>query len=342
MWVLDRFLIGVGAFLGGVLAVSVFHLPQGILYVASLTLGVGGALSFQYPRARTFAVVSLLFCIGFIRAAHGPISFAFFDPARRVLESVGQSFGAQILRALPEPHASYLAGIVIGAQSAIPYSLKEAFRKTGTAHLIALSGYNVSVVVEYMGFITRSLWWSLFGVFFFVLATGASSSVVRAALMAGLVFLARHYGYEYGARNALLAAVVVMVFFNPSILTGDISFQLSVAATGGLIAFSRMLEKRLYFIPKKFQLRESLATTLAAQVATFPIIFYYFGGYSVWSPLVNALILGSIPLTMLLGFLVGIVGYIHPYLAVIVGWPAYLLLSYQLFIIRFFAAFHVG
>ena len=337
----DIFLWGAAAFLLGIGCALTFSVPGVLITYVSVFLAVFIAFSVYFKNLRFFAVCLFLLLLGVVRGVNGPIAFGLLDPVRRPLESAGESFGGNILRALPEPHASYLAGVVIGARSTIPYDLKEAFRKTGTSHLIALSGYNVSVIIEYIGFVTRSLWFSLGGILFFVLATGASSSVVRAAIMGSLVFFARHYGYEYGARNALSAAIVVMVFFSPPILLLDIGFQLSVGATAGLIAFSEYFQKKLTLVPEKFRIRESLATTLAAQLATLPIIFYYFGGVSLWSPVVNTLILGTIPLTMFLGFLVGVAGYISSYLSVIIAWPAYLILGYQLFIIRFFASINV-
>src|SRR3989344_22956 len=283
------------------------------------------------------AVILFAFSFGMVRAVHGPISFAYLDPLMFYLGEFRDMFSLKLSRALPEPHASYLGGLLVGARSQIPFEVYEAFRKTGTSHLVALSGYNVTIIVSYLGKIFSSLWFPIVGILFFTLATGAQSSLVRAALMGVLALAARGFGHEYAAGNALGAAVVLMLFFDPTLLLGDIGFQLSIAATAGLIYFSPGIARFLGRVPQVWGLRENLSLTLAAQLATLPILFYYFGTVSFVAPITNVLVLMVIPLTMLFGFFVGIAGFIHPVLAALFAQPTWLLLTYQLSVIQFFA-----
>jgi competence protein ComEC len=128
-----------------------------------------------------------------------------------------------------------------------------------------------------------------------------------------------------------------MVWWNPNVLVFDLGFQLSFLATIGLVLWEQKFENRLWWIPKFLQLRASAATTLAAQAAVLPLIWYAFGTISWISPLVNTLALMTIPWAMLFGFLTGLTGFLSSTLAFILGWFAYLFLSYELGVISFFA-----
>lgn len=325
------------AFLAGVGFTSLFLLAYWLFLFFSGALAVFVARAFLESRRIPAAIILGAFLFGIARGVGEPVSFAFLDTPRHSLEAVRDGFIENISRALPEPQAAYLAGITVGARSDLPYDIKQAFRQTGTSHIIALSGYNVTIVAEYMAKLFGSVWLSVAGIILFVLATGAASSVVRAAIMGVLVLVARSYGRDYNIQNSLLVAVALMVFADPSILFGDIGFQLSVGATAGLVWLEPRLTRHLSRVPKRFGIRESLSATLAAQAATLPLILYYFGRFSILSPLVNVLVLGAIPATMFFGFVIGVTGFLHPYIALIAAWPAYLLLSYQLWIIQFFA-----
>ncbi len=283
----------------------------------------------------------VIFALLALRAFYAPIAFNGLLVYTRPLERVRDAFVNNLSYALPEPHAAYLSGLLVGVRSHMPYALKDAFRATGTSHLTALSGYNVTIIVQYLGLFSRSLWLPLGGIVLFVLATGAASSLVRAAIMGVLVVLAKKYGHAYSAYNALLAAVVVMLFFDPTLLWNDIGFQLSVAATFGLIWLSPYFAKILRWVPTYYHVRESVVQTLAAQVATMPLVLFYFGMPSPFSPVVNILVSLVIPLTMFFGFVVGIVGFFSHALSMLFAWPAFLLLSYQLSVIQFFAKVHV-
>lgn len=325
----SKFLWGLAIFLAGIVLGLNFEAYPIFFVLFGLMLGV----SIFEPRL----ILVLIFLVGLIRPSFSPIQFTFLDPLEALLAEVNQSFVSSLSRVLPEPHSSYLAGLLLGARSTIPLELREAFRETGTSHLTALSGFNVTIIVGAISKIFSSIWLSIFGIFLFVLLTGASSSVLRAAIMGSLVFFARHYGYAYNIRNALVFTAAVMVFISPTILIDDIAFQLSVLATAGLIYFTGPIERRLKLLPRKLKIRDAAATTLAAQIATLPLIFFYFGTVSPVAPLVNTLVLPTIPATMLFGFLAGLAGYFGYFIGVLVAWPSYLLLSYQLGIIKLFS-----
>jgi len=161
---------------------------------------------------------------------------------------------------------------------------------------------------------------------------------VRAAIMGILVLLARQSGRSYSARNALVLAGGIMVFLNPKILRFDIGFQLSFLATAGLIWLAPVFEKWFAKLPRALVFKEILIATLSAQLAVLPLILFYFGQLSFVSPLANLAVLVLIPSTMLVGFLAGGLGMIWLVSAKIFGWLVWLLLSVQIFLIKFFAA----
>jgi competence protein ComEC len=180
----------------------------------------------------------------------------------------------------------------------------------------------------------------------FVMLVGAPASAVRAGIMGGLVVFARATGRLSDGFHALLLSGAAMVFLQPGIIS-DIGFQLSVGATAGLIAFSGSLEQRLRFVPSLFGMRSSLASTLAATTMTQPIILLYFGQASLIAPFVNLLVLPLIPITMLLGLVVCIIGGILPVFAPFVAWISWVPLAAVLNIVAAgaslpFAAYRIG
>ena len=246
---------------------------------------------------------------------------------------------------LPEPQASFLAGLLLGVRRGIPDDLMEAFNLTGTTHIIAISGYNVTIVAALlMSFLIvltiprpYTFWLAVIGILLFTILTGASPSVVRAAIMGILVLVALKAGRLSNVTNAIILTGCLMLLINPKILRADVGFQLSFLATLGIVYFSPILEKRLQGIPNTLEMRNSLLMTISAQLAAVPIIVYNFERLSLIAPLANVLILPVIPLTMLAGFIPGLVGFVWLGLAKILAWPAWLFLTYEIKIAEWLA-----
>ncbi len=198
---------------------------------------------------------------------------------------------------LPEPEASLAIGILLGVRRRMSQEFYQSLANTGTMHIIAASGYNVAVVggalmaiaVRLVGR-TGGVGVGVVGIWLYVLLAGGSASVVRAGIMGSLTLMAYYWGRPTEAKRLLWVAAGVMLLINPLYIV-DIGFQLSIAATAGL----------LYFSPKvDGWLREYLYPTLAASVATAPIIWYHFGRLAWITPVANMLVLPLVPLTMLL------------------------------------------
>src|SRR3989344_2085824 len=248
-----------------------------------------------------------------------------------------------ISKVTPEPHSAFLGGITIGARESLPKDLEEKFRTTGVAHIVALSGYNITIVAEtimlFFGFLPQYLAISggVIGVILFAVMTGASATVLRASIMALLVLTAKATGRIYTVSWALFLAGFFMVWQNPKILRFDTSFQLSFLATLGLIYISPIVKNKLGFVTDKFNLREIFSATISAQIAVLPLLVYKTGLISIVGLPVNFLILPFIPLTMFFGFATGIMGMISSLLSLPFAWISYVLLQYELFIVDIFA-----
>ena len=208
---------------------------------------------------------------------------------------------------MPEPEAALAAGILLGVRSSIDPAINDAFARAGLTHVVAISGWNIAIVAAIAAAASRPLtrlpsgrWLAaiaaMSAVAAYVLLTGASPSVVRAALMAGALLLARLGGTRSHAMSALMLAALLMLAVSPAI-AWDVGFQLSALATAGLIWFGAAFAARLNRWPAL--VREPVALTLAAQVTTLPVILLNFERLSLIAPAANVLVVPLVPLVML-------------------------------------------
>ncbi len=260
------------------------------------------------------------------------------NPLITLLLKTKQLFIGQIERVLPEPQRSLLLGILIGAKKTLPDDVVQNFNNTGTSHIVAVSGYNIAVIIFALAslakFIGRksSFWISVALIAVYVVMAGASASVLRAAIMGGLLLVSLTIGRLYRIIPALCFAALLMLLVNPKILFYDVGFQLSFLATLGIILFVPLLESLTQKISNPFQLKTMLLATCSAIIATGPLILLQFERFSLVAPLVNILILPVIPATMLFGFLS-----IIPFIGYGFGFISQGLLWYELAITRLFA-----
>jgi len=253
----------------------------------------------------------------------------------------------QINKLLPEPQSSFLGGLLYGAKSSLPTDLVQAFNRTGTTHIIAISGYNITILAAALAALLKGLriprkktfWIVVSGIVFFVIMTGASASVVRAGIMGLIVLYAKQIGRLSQVGRIIIFTAFLMLLFKPRILFFDVGFQLSFAATLGLIYISPILEKYFVKFPSRFGIKESLLSTMAAIIATTPLILFSFGRFSTVAPLVNILILPTIPYTMALGFFAVIASIIFMPLGQIVAYVTWLPLTYIIKIVEWFESF---
>jgi competence protein ComEC len=219
-------------------------------------------------------------------------------------------------RVVPEPEAALGAGILLGVRASISPEINEAFTRAGLTHVIAISGWNIAIVVAVIAALARPLarrpggrWTTasiaVSAVAGYVVLVGASPSVVRAALMAGCMLVARLGGSRAHAASALELAALLMLVIAPAVLW-DVGFQLSLLATAGLIWFGAPVERRLARWPA--WIREPVALTLAAQLTTLPVILVNFERLSLVAPIANVLVVPIVPLAMLFSAIASLFG----------------------------------
>ncbi|MGZ6312583.1 MAG: ComEC/Rec2 family competence protein, partial [Candidatus Limnocylindrales bacterium] len=222
------------------------------------------------------------------------------DPAA-ILGRIRDWLGDRLTSVLPEPQAGLAAGIVVGLRERVARDVAADFTTAGLSHIVAISGWNIALVGGVLAALLRALprrrrsLAVLAAIVAYTLLAGAGPSVVRAALMAGLVLVARDVGRPGRAAAVLGLAVALMLLLDPRTVA-DPGFQLSAAATAGLIVWSGPLGAGLaHRLPARTPrwLLETLAVSLAAQAATLPLVLFDFGRLSLVAPLAN---LAAVPL----------------------------------------------
>lgn len=247
---------------------------------------------------------------------------------------------------IPEPQASLANGLLFGGNR-LSKEKQAVFSKTGMTHIVAVSGYNVTIIAQYLMMLgilfglwrQQAFYFAFLGIVLFVAMIGFPSSAVRAGVMGLLILWAIKNGRLASADNAIVLAGVIMLLINPLLLRWDIGFQLSFLATIGLIKLAPFWERYLVGKNKCLGLTEIILMTISAQIFVLPIIFYNFHSFSAISILANTLVLPIIPLTMLFVALTLIFGLILYPLAIVFGWISYFLLKYEIGIIDYLADF---
>ena len=261
--------------------------------------------------------------------------------------TIKEKFENAIGKVLPEPHASLAQGLLLGGSS-MSNDLKADFAKTGTSHIVAISGFNISVIIKIfhdglLWILPRSLafYFGLIGVGAFVILTGASASVVRAAIMGSLFLLAKQLGRRSKIVVSLLVSALVMILINPYILQADLGFQFSFLSVLGLIYLAPIFEKKILqtrFIKKiPYFLVQIFAATVAAQIMVLPLSIKSFDQFSVIAPIVNVLVLPVIYVAMLFSFMAGFGTIISIWFGKLLAGFAWVVLQYMLVLVNWFA-----
>ena len=250
-----------------------------------------------------------------------------------LLDRARQKFTSGLRNSMPEPTASFTSGILIGQRSSLTSKWQDIIRDAGLMHIIAVSGYNLTILVRFSKRLLRKqsryqiLIASSLLVSTFVLITGMSPSILRATIVVALLQLSWFYGRKIHPLVLLTLSAALSVLYDPFQLWRSVGWYLSFAAFFGVIIMAPLL------IPKKRDkslLWMLVAESFAAGIMTLPIIAVVFGRVSVVGILANLLVTPLVPLAMLLSFIAGLAGWLIPAIS---GWfalPARFLLTYML------------
>ncbi|MBI4089258.1 MAG: ComEC/Rec2 family competence protein [Candidatus Levybacteria bacterium] len=258
------------------------------------------------------------------------------------ISNVRQKLISLFSKTLPSPFGSLMLGIIFGIKSSMSKEFADNLKFSGVYHVIAASGMNVTLIGGFISsflafFLKRqmALLISILGIIFYAVLGGLEPSIVRAAIMGIIVFSAQILGRQTLAVNSLFLAGFAMLFISPSLIS-DIGFQLSFVATLGILYIKPFLErgKRVKVIERMGSLE--ILTTIAAQIATLPILLANFGAYSAYSVLVNGLVLWTVPILMAIGGISAIFGLVIEPLGQLIIYLCYPLLIYFETVVNFF------
>jgi competence protein ComEC len=276
--------------------------------------------------------------------------------------SLKNSLSRSIAQTMPEPAASLAQGVVLGIRYNIPQPVKDDFARTGTAHLLAISGLHLSILAGILLSLGIRLfgkkryiyiWLALGVIWLYAIITGLNPPVVRGAIMASLFLSAELLGRQRTAVTSLAFAAAIMVAVDPLILR-DAAFQLSFLGMAGLIFIApplmnlgrRIVDKTIgeegAVASIATIVTDSFSVTLAAIIAVWPVVAHYFGIVSLVGPLATFLALPALPALIVLGAAGGIIGLVFLPIAQGIGWLAWLFASYMLLIVKGLAALPVS
>ncbi len=238
-----------------------------------------------------------------------------------------------ILETSLDPSAfGLVAGIVLGSRSGLTGDDMQIFQASGVSHIVVLSGFNVTIVAVAITFFCNFLGikknhsgiMAIIGIGLFVLFAGMTPSVVRAGIMACILVLIQMSSLRYESWRALLYAVVVMSTLNPRIVLFDAGFQLSVFATIGIVCLAPKLKKYFHYIPKQYEIRDTIVSTLCAIIATLPILVISLHSFSAMSLVSNILIVPIVSVVMCIGFCVivftPLVSFLGDFFSILLYW----------------------
>ena len=260
---------------------------------------------------------------------------------------IRNAFENNINKVIPQPEGALAGGLLFGGNAGLSKEIQNDFSRTGMTHIVAVSGYNVTIIAEYLIILAiafglwrrQAIWFALVGITLFVIMSGLPASAVRAGVMGGTLLWAMKNGRLASSENAIIFAAAVMLWMNPLLLRYDVGFQLSFLATLGIVVSSPFWEKSFIKKHRALGISEAIALSLSAQIFVLPIIAYNFHITSLISLLANVFILPIIPLSMLLVFLVSLSGFIFAPLSLVLAWLAFLALTYEIKLIHILAAF---
>jgi len=231
-----------------------------------------------------------------------------------------------------EPQGSFLSAVLLGIKYQIPKEIRFWFAQSGIVHILAISGLHVAILCQILLiFFTnvllisreKAFWPTALLVILFVLLAGIPSSAIRAAIMGLSLIWTQKIGRPQSGKRIVLYAATIMLLLNPKLLSADIGFQLSFLAVLGIGFFYSFFNN----IFKKIPFKEFLSVSLSAQIFVLPLILYYFGNLSLIGVIINIIVLPLMPFIMILGFSFGLLGLFSIFLARIISYPLWFLIT---------------
>ncbi len=247
-----------------------------------------------------------------------------------------------IKRIYPKEEAIFLGWILLGAREELSEELKKDFNNSGLTHLIAVSGFNITILIIFFSYTLKFV-----PVFFrtiliiawiviFTILVWDTAPVVRASIMWVIWYIVLISGRKNNPLSIILLTAVIMVIFSPLSLNYDVSFHLSFLAVLGIIYTQDFFNKIFFFLPKAFSIKEALVLTMASLSFTLPVMIFNFWQISFLAPISNVLVTWTIPIAMFLWFLSILIYWFSAFLWGIIWYITWILLKYDITIVHIF------
>ncbi len=258
------------------------------------------------------------------------------------LEKLRQKFMASVRSNVPPALSGFGIGLLVGAKSLIPGDLQDDMSAVGLSHVVAASGYNLTILVIAMRRLLAGV--SIFGataaaswlIGAFIVISGFSAAIFRASMVSSISLLTSFYGYKVSPITLISIPAIITLAWNPDFLFRDLGWQLSFTAFFGVLILAPLFEAR--WIKRPSMLKSLLIESTCAHLMTLPLIMWRFENLSIIAPITNIFVLPFIPLAMLLTFITGLAGImLPPSISSLVGLPTIGLLGYCIGVAQWFA-----
>lgn len=242
----------------------------------------------------------------------------------------------------PKNEAIFLAWILLWARESLPEDLKANFNNSWLTHFIAVSGFNITILIIFFSFIFKSLPTFLktilitVVIILFTLLVWDTAPVIRASIMGLLAYYILMSGRKWSILTILMFTAFLMAIHSPFILNYDISFALSFLAVFGIVYSQNLWKKVFNFMPETLAIREAFILTMSALTFTLPIMLLNFGQVSVLAPFANVAVTWTIPIAMFLWFLSIILYIINPIFWYIIWYLDWVFLKWDMLVVNFF------
>lgn len=331
---------------------SVVFIPNPSFTVSAITFLVLLIVFLKWGRHnRLIFAVMAFYLLGILRPAFAWDYHQILDPMSQApwVSSVRQGITASLDKVLPQPHSSLAYGMLFGVAKGQGFDRDFLLdlRRTGTAHMVAVSGYNVSIIIGILLntsilLVSKGLLvFGLAGLLFYDLIVGFSASVARATVMGLYLFVAGLFGRQRNFSDALLFSAALILALSPRALL-DLGFQFSFLAMMAVLYLSPLFERMFRFLPAQAglpkELNKVVSATLASQVMILPVSVYSFGQVSLIAPLANVLTFITVPAIMALTALSVLLGYVSFGLSGLISIPNFVLLDYFVKVVGFLSS----
>lgn len=252
----------------------------------------------------------------------------------KLLEKIKQIF--------PENEAIFLGWILLWAREDLPKELKQNFNNSWLTHFIAVSWFNITILILFFSFFIKILpkkiqiFFMIFAIFLFVMLVWPSAPVIRAAIMWFIWYLILQIWRKWNILAICLLTLSIMVSLNPLSINYDISLHLSFLAVFWIIYSQKFFDNIFKFLPNFFEIKTAVSITFSALVFTLPIMIFSFWQVSIIAPLTNLLVSWSIPIAMLFWFITIIFFLFFESLWVFFWFFTFLLLKWNIFVVNYF------